>query len=134
MRERLLSPITIPRWLLTALYLGFVLLGSVVVWASAPAVEIVTGSDLAVFVWAIVLTVASLASSITSLREKWERWEKYGVSVVAGLFLVYAFAPVVLVFQGNAGRASLSVVALLLALFPVVRAYGLWFDKGQQSG
>lgn len=134
MRERLLSPIVVPRWLLTAMYVGFVLLGSVVMWASAPSVELITGADFAVAVWAFLLALGGLAAAVTSLRQKWERWEKYPATAVAGLFLVYAFAPTALVLQGDADRASLSVVALLLSLIPLVRAYGLWFDKGMQSG
>lgn len=134
MRDHLVSPITIPRWLLTALYLGFVLLGSVVMWASAPSIELVASSDFAVTVWAAVLALVGLVAAVTSLRIRWERWEKYAASAVAGLFLVYAFAPTALVLQGDADRASLSVVALLLSAVPSVRAFGLWFDKGKRSG
>lgn len=127
------EPIVIPRGLLVAKYAVFILLGAVTTWATVPSINAVVG-DWYTPVWGVVLAIAASIALIGSLsdRKKFERTERIGVSAVFALLTVFAISPVVLIFQGDADRATYSVVAVAVSLVPGARAFYLLRRTGEK--
>lgn len=126
MRNHLRQPITIPRWLLTAKYFVFVLVGMAVLNTNPPALTSIYETPVTA-IWAICLIVVSIVAFVGSLRTVWEHGlEKWGATLIFVLMAVYAFAPIALVLNGDPDRLAYSTIAILVSLLPYARSVQLW--------
>lgn len=114
------APLVLPRWVLQVKYFGFIVFGAAVTWASSPTVEVVLGSETAV--WAMAVSLSAIVCFWASFRESREPVERWSVVILASLMLVYALSPIAYVLAGDADRAAFSVIAFLLGGLPTARA------------
>lgn len=125
MKNHLRQPVTIPRWLLTAKYFVFILVGLAVLNTNPPSFERAYHVPLT-SAWAAALVAVSLLAFVGSLREQWEHGlEKWGTTLIFVLMAVYAFA---LIWAGinDPDRLAYSAIAILVSLLPYARAVQLW--------
>jgi hypothetical protein len=126
MRERMREPIVIPRWLLTAKYFVFALVGAAVYNTNPPAFNRIYETSLTA-VWALALILVAVVALVGSIRSVWEvHAEKWGATLIFVLMAIYAFAPIALVLQGDPDRLAYSAIAILVSLLPYARAVQLW--------
>ena len=120
------APLVIPRFLLTAKYIGFALLGILVLLGGLPTLDILTFHGYT-SMWGFLLTVASLWGAYFSLSEEGEPREKTGAYGVFVLLFTWALAALfrALFFEPDIHRLAGAGAVLLISMFPGVRAFGL---------
>jgi hypothetical protein len=123
MLRHLRDPIIVPRWLLVVQYALFIGVGLAIAWATSPSFSAIAPGSWSE-VWAIGLSASSAVALIGSTRKRWESLERWACLLVCGLLFGYAFAPIILLLQGDADRTVYSTMALILSLLPSAR---LWY-------
>jgi len=127
------APITIPRWVLIAKYVCFLILGVVIFAASSPSLEHIAG-DFWTALFGVCIAVAAVGALVGSVHARLEVLERWSVLALSGLLLGYAIAPVTLVLAGDLDRATYSTIAVTLSLLPASRAWMLIRRSGLQHG
>lgn len=120
------DPLVIPRSLLTAKYIGFAVLGILVLLGGLPTLDLLTFEGYTAL-WGILLTGASLWGAYFSLSEEGEQREKTGAYGVFVLLFTWAIAALfrALFFEPDIDRLSGAWSVLLISMLPGVRAFGL---------
>lgn len=127
------APIVIPRWVLIAKYVCFMILGAVIFAASSPTMQQLAG-DFWTALFGISITVAAAGALVGSAHSRLEVVERWSVLALSGLLLGYAIAPVLLVLAGDLDRATYSTIAVTLSLLPASRAWMLIRRTGLNHG
>lgn len=124
------DPLVIPRWLLTAKYIAFAVLGFLVLLGGLPTLDLLTFSGYTV-VWSLTMMAASLWGAYYSLNEQGEPRERWGSLIVFALLFTWAVAAIVrAVVEGDLGRISGSFSVMVISMLPGVRAFDLLRKTG----
>lgn len=120
------DPLVIPRSLLTAKYIGFAILGVLVLLGGLPTLDLLTFEGYTAL-WAILLTGASLWGAFYSLNEKGEKREKLGAVTVWALLATWAIAAIAraVFVEADIDRLSGAWPVVLISMLPGARAFGL---------
>lgn len=120
------DPLVIPRSLLTAKYVGFAILGVLVLLGGLPTLDLLTFEGYT-FLWATLLTGASLWGAYYSVHETGEKQEKKGALVVWALLSTWAIAALAraLFVEPDIDRLSGAWSVVLISMLPGARAFGL---------
>lgn len=120
------DPLVIPRSLLTAKYVGFAILGFLVLLGGLPTLDLLT-FDGYTSVWAAFLLLSSLWGAYFSLEEAGEKREKSGAIIVWALLTTWAIAAIAraLFFEPDVDRLSGAWTVALISMLPGARAFGL---------
>lgn len=120
------DPLVIPRSLLTAEYVGFAILGFLVLLGGLPTLDLLTFEGYTA-VWAGAMLLSSLRGAYYSLSEAGEKREKLGAYGVFILLFTWAIAALLraLFFEPDIDRLSGAWSILLISMLPGVRAFGL---------
>lgn len=115
----------IPRWMLTAKYIGFVVLGTAAAYAGIPTLNLTTWYGYTTW-WGIALAIAAVVAGIGSVKDAWQVTEKWGAVGVSALMLAYLAGAITLVFGGNpagfALRSGLVIILFMVTMLPALRA------------
>lgn len=120
------DPLVIPRSLLTAKYVGFAILGVIVLLGGLPTLDLLT-FDGYTAIWAGFLTLSSLWGAYYSLAETGEKREKWGAVVVFALLATWALAAIAraVFVEPDIDRLSGAWSVVLISMLPGARALGL---------
>lgn len=120
------DPLVIPRSLLTAEYVGFAILGFLVLLGGLPTLDLFTFEGYTA-VWAGATLLSSLWGAYYSLSEAGEKREKLGAYGLFILLFTWAIAALLraLFFEPDIDRLSGAWSVLLISMLPGVRAFGL---------
>lgn len=120
------DPLVIPRWLLTLKYLGFAILGFLVMLGGLPTLDLLTFQGYT-SIWAGGLILASVSGGYYSLSERGERKEKWGSLTVFALLFTWAIAAIfrATFVEADIERVSGAFAVLLISMLPGVRAWDL---------
>jgi hypothetical protein len=95
MRSRIVSwadkHLLVPRWILTVLYVQFILLGLALAIGGSPAIDFTTPRGF-LTPWASALTLGAILAAIGSRRPRLLILELVGSTLLCGCLLVYAYA------------------------------------------
>lgn len=124
------EPIVVPRWMLTAKYIGFVILGLLSSIGGIPTISHATFGSFTTFM-SIGLVAVSVAGTITSFRRDWESVEKWAALSIAAFLATWAVAAIwAALAEMDLGRAASAFAVLLLAMLPASRSFGLMTRAG----
>lgn len=120
------DPLVIPRSLLTAKYVGFAILGVLVLLGGLPTLDLLTFEGYTA-VWSGFLILASLWGAYYSLSEEGEKREKNGAIVVWAMLTTWAIAALLraLFFEPDVDRLSGAWAVVLISMLPGARAFGI---------
>lgn len=119
------EPIHVPRWMLTAKYVSFAVLGALAVWSGIPTLQVVT-FDAFTTGWAALLVLASILAAVFSFRREWEEGEKWASLVVSSLLATWGSAAVIrAIIEQDVGRVAGAFAVVIIAMLPSARALGL---------
>lgn len=120
------DPLVIPRSLLTAKYVGFAILGFLVLLGGLPTLDLLTFEGYT-FLWASLLTGASLWGAYYSISETGEKREKWGAVLVFALLATWAIAAIIraVFVEPDLERLSGAWSVVLISMLPGARAFGL---------
>lgn len=116
------TPLVVPWWFLTTIYVGFAILGVASIAFGSPTLDLTTPHGYVLF-WGIWVTLSGLAAAWGSLsphRETLERWSATALAAVLLIWSVFAF--VLLFVPGSTGRAQFTIIVFMIAALPAVRA------------
>lgn len=121
------TPVIVPRWMLTAKYFGFIILGAFSAFSGGLRTLNVVTDELYPTLWSFGVITLGAVALVGSLREKWEcHVEKWASLVLFGLLLSWAFGSMFIAFnEGDLARATGAFAILLLSMLPGVRAFSL---------
>lgn len=133
MRKKLIhwakTPIFVPRWMLSAKYIGFVVLGLFILLWGNPTLSLATFDGYTTF-WAIGVMATATFSLPGSFRERYESFEKWTALILAGLVTTWSVAAIIrAVNEGTFERIPGAWAILMLGLLPAARAFGLLRGK-----
>lgn len=134
MKDRLVrwisEPLIIPRWMLTAKYVFFVVLGTLAAIAGVPSIDLTTWTGYTTF-WAFAVTgsagVAAWAS-VSRGRETAEKWGVVSLVALLGLYLFSAWS--VTIQEADLGRIIFTWLVTGITMLPAVRAADLLWRQG----
>lgn len=120
------DPLVIPRSLLTAKYVGFVVLGFLVMLWGVPSLDVLT-FDGYTSLWGLLLLISSGWGAFYSLSESGERSEKMGAVVTWALLATWAIAAFIraVFVEPNLEALAGAWSVLLISMLPGARAFGL---------
>lgn len=133
MRKKLITwgktPIFVPRWLLTAKYLGFVIMGILfLLWGNA-TLSLATFEGYTTF-WAASVILTSVLSLPGSIHEKFEPVEEWAALILSALITSWAVAAIWRAFnEAEFNRIPGAWAILLVGMLPAARAFGLLRSK-----
>lgn len=132
------SLIAVPRWVFTASYFGFILLGTVVSIVGSRVFDFTTWEDYQ-NLWGLLVSVAALVAMVGSFGQplsRLEKVERFGASGLMSLFTAYLGGAIIQAVQhGGPGGFTLAgaVIAVFLFLLPTVRALDLLRTAGRSA-
>lgn len=118
--------------MLTAKYLGFVVLGFLTFAGGIPTLSIVTFDSFTTWMSG-ALVLASITGVVASFRRDWEWVEKWAALVISALLSSWAVAAILRVFVEyglDLDRAGGAFAVLLLAMLPAARSFALMTKAG----
>lgn len=119
------DPLVIPRWLLTAKYFSFAVLGLLGFLGGLPTLDLLTFEGYTAG-WSLLLIVFSLWGAWHSTSEAGEPKEKWGAVAVFALLFTWAVAAIIrAIAEGDVGRISGAYTVLVISMLPGVRAWDL---------
>lgn len=125
------EPIHVPRWMLTAKYFAFMILGILSVIGGISSLELATFDAFTTY-WSAGLVVSAAVAMVLSMRKEWEPKEKWAVLIVASLIVSWATAAIWrAAVEGDLGRITGAFGVLVISLLPVTRALGLLRNAGK---
>lgn len=123
--------VRIPRWLVTAKYVAFIVLGALAIWAGIPTLTLAT-YDMFTAVMSVGLILASTIGAVASSRMDWEWVEKWSALVIAAFLSTWALASIWrAVSEGDLGRVTGAYAILVIAMLPAARSFGLMTRAGR---
>jgi hypothetical protein len=125
------EPLVIPRWMLTAKYVFFVVLGIFAAMAGIPSFDLTTWSGYTTPWSAGVVISASLAAyaSLSPARER--QLEKWAAVALVSFLAGYVIAAWTLtLFEWNLGRVIFSWIVAGVTMLPAVRMFDLLRQYG----
>lgn len=120
------EPLVIPRWMLSAKYAFFAILGLLAAIAGIPSFDITTFSGYTTPWSAGIVIAASFAfyASLEQSRERhMEKWSVIALVSLLGAYLVAAWIPTIAEF--NLGRVIFCWLVTGILMLPTVRAGSL---------
>lgn len=129
MRKKLISwgktPIFVPRWMLSAKYLGFIVMGILFLLWGNVTLQLAT-FDLYTKFWAVGLILSAGISLPWSIHDKFEHYERWSALILAGLILTWSVAAIWRAFtEGDFSRIPGAWAVFMVGMFPMARAFGL---------
>lgn len=126
------DPLVIPRSLLTAKYVGFAILGFLVMLWGVPSLDLLT-FDGYTALWGFLLMISSTWGAFYSLGEKGEKSEKMGAVVTWALLATWAIAALTraIFVEPNLEALAGAWSIVLISMLPGARAFGL-LKKGSK--
>jgi drug/metabolite transporter (DMT)-like permease len=121
------APVWIPRWILTAAYVGFATLGVLGVIFGSPTLDLTNPDGYTLF-WGAAVAVGAITAAVGSFRERWEPIERYGNLLMVLALILYCVDALYLVFghSGNgASRAVFTGIVCMMTLLPLGRGFYL---------
>lgn len=120
------DPLVIPRSLLSAEYIGFAVLGLLVLLGGLPTLDLLTFTGYTPL-WSILLIGSSMWGGYFSLSEAGETRERSGALLVWALLSTWAVAAVVrtVFIEADIDRLSGAWAVFLISMLPGSRAFGL---------
>jgi hypothetical protein len=126
-----LEPLIIPRWMLTAKYVGFAALGVVVFVGGLPTLNFVTPDGYRP-IWALCVGISAAVAAVLSVKPSWEPAEKWAAVVLVAWLAVYLVAAIVLaVEEPRSGRWAGVIIVGMVTMLPVTRALSLLWRSGR---
>lgn len=108
--------------MLTAKYVGFMVLGLTVILATSPSL-FETAGEWSSPAWGALVIIAGAWGAVGSTSEHREPIERWACTGLALLLWVYAISPVLIIItELDWDRATYSMTALLLSGLPIARA------------
>lgn len=124
------EPVVVPRWMLTAKYLAFVILGILSIWSGIPTITIATFDTFTTYM-SVGLSVASIIGVVTSFRREWEWVEKWAALCIAAFLATWAVSAIWrAAAEGDIGRVAGAYAILVTAMAPTARAFGVMTRAG----
>lgn len=124
--------VRIPRWLVTAKYIAFIVLGGLAIWAGIPTLTLAT-YDMFTTVMCVGLIAASIIGAVASSRMDWEWVEKWASLVIAAFLSTWALASIWrAISEGDIGRVTGAYAILVIAMLPAARSFGLMTRAGRK--
>lgn len=129
MRKKLISwgktPIFVPRWMLSAKYLGFIIMGILFLLWGNVTLQLAT-FDLYTKFWAAGVIITAVLSVPGSIKEKYEALEKWSALILSGLIMSWSVAAIFRAFwESEFSRIPGAWAVFMVGLFPMARAFGL---------
>lgn len=126
LRERVNSPVIVPRYLFTLKYIGFIGLGAIAVVFGLPSLNATTWDGYE-NTWGAALTLLSIGAAVASLDKTRENIERWLALLVTALLAVYACSAIYLSFTTDeiADRAGFAWVVCIVTMLPAIRAFSL---------
>jgi hypothetical protein len=124
-----------PKWLLSAKYFFFAILGLLAtIFGASESLNVLTFEGYTTY-WSAGLTAVSLVALVASFRTKWEQtWEKWAAVIITGLLLSWAAAAVFFAIrEGDTGRVQGAFAIFGLTMLPGSRALGLIRKTGRTA-
>lgn len=119
------TPIFVPRWMLSAKYLGFILMGLFFLLWGNVTLQLAT-FDLYTTFWASGVIVTSILCLPGSVHDRFEALEKWCALVLGGLIMSWAVAAIWRAFaEGDFTRIPGAWAVFLVGMFPLARGFGL---------
>lgn len=120
------EPLVIPRWMLTAKYLFFVVLGILASIAGIPSFDLTTWVGYTT-PWSagvvIAATIAAYASLTPERERQLEKWSAVALVSFLGGYVIAAWA--LTFFEWNLNRVIFSWIVVGVTMLPSVRAFDL---------
>lgn len=139
MRKHLLtwkdSTFDAPKWLLSAKYFFFAILGLLAtIFGASESLNVLTFEGYTTY-WSAGLTAVSVVALVASFRTKWEQtWEKWAAVIITGLLLSWAAAAIIrAITEGDPGRVQGAFAIVGLTMLPGSRALGLIRKTGRKA-
>lgn len=125
------DPIHVPRAVLTAKYVAFMVLGVLSVIGGIPSLSLATFDTWTTY-WSAGLVVSAAIATVTSFRRAWEYIEKWFALIIFGLLMSWAVAAIWrAAAEGDVSRVAGSFAVLVISFLPGIRAFGLMRDAGK---
>lgn len=129
MRKKLISwgktPIFVPRWMLSAKYAGFIVMGILFLLWGNVTLQLAT-FDLYTKFWAAGVIITAVLSLPGSIRETYESLEKWAALILSGLIMSWAVAAIFrAISESELSRIPGAWAVFLVGLFPLARGFGL---------
>jgi hypothetical protein len=121
------APVWIPRWILTAAYTGFAVLGVLGVIFGSPTLDLTNPDGYTVF-WGAAVAAGALTAAIGSITERWEPVERIGNLLMVLTLILYCVDALYLVFgktDGATSRAVFTGIVCIMTLLPLGRGFYL---------
>lgn len=126
-------PLVIPRWMLTAKYVGFTVLGLIVFVGGLPTINFVTSEGYRP-VWALMVSASAAVAAVLSVHPHWEPGERWAAVALTAWLAVYLVAVIIRAWEAGGeshGRWAGVVVVAMITMLPAVRATSLLFQTGK---
>lgn len=129
MRKKLINwgktPIFVPRWMLSAKYAGFIVMGILFLLWGNTTLTLAT-FDLYTILWACGVIATATLSLPGSIHERFESVERWSALILGGLILTWSAAAIWRAFaEGDFSRIPGAWAVLLVGMFPMARSFGL---------
>lgn len=126
------EPIIVPRWVLTAKYVAFTVLGILTVIGGIPTIALATFDSFTTFMSA-GLVLASFVGTVASFRRDWEWVEKWAALSIAAILSTWAVAAIWrAASEGDVGRVAGAFAVVVVAMLPAARALDLLGKAGSR--
>lgn len=120
------EPLILPRWMLTAKYVFFVILGILAAISGVPSFDLTTWAGYTT-PWSLGVTLSASIAAFASLHESRERQlEKWSSLTLVALFCAYLVAAWLLTLaEFELGRVIFCWLVTGVTMLPAVRAFDL---------
>lgn len=119
------TPIFVPRWMLSAKYSGFIIMGILfLLWGNA-TLQLAT-FDLYTTFWACGVIATAALCLPGSVHDKFESLEKWCALILGGLIMSWSVAAIWRAFaESEFSRIPGAWAVFLVGMFPLARGFGL---------
>jgi hypothetical protein len=126
------SPIYVPRWILTATYLGFVVLGVLAIIFGSPTLNVLNPHGYTL-IWGVIATIGASIAAWGSMSDRREAIERWGNLIFVLDLIFYCLNALVLVLgdhEDATQRAVFTGIVLMLTALPLGRGVYLLTRTG----
>lgn len=119
------TPIFVPRWMLSAKYLGFIVMGLLFLLWGNVTLQLAT-FDLYTTFWACGVIATAALCLPGSVHDKFESLEKWCALILGGLIMSWSVAAIWRAFaESEFSRIPGAWAVFLVGMFPLARGFGL---------
>lgn len=129
------SPLIVPWWVLTTIYIGFIVLGTAAIVFGSPTLDLTTPGGYTVF-WGIAVTLSAVGAVVGSTSPHREALERWSSTVLVSVILSWTVSAFVLLFVGGSeswSRATFTIIVLMVTALPGVRVAYLLRRSGVKA-